>query len=854
MTNIETDLDSAYNQAFLGGTTLEALEGVFDSHNPTYSGGAKADLRRSDGTVAAASPTVTGTYLASNGDAGKLVHVVGGGTVLLTASNGAMTSTAAGDANILTGSGFTRAHVGRQITVTGVGTAGATVRGRVWGLIDSTHIRLTFNATTTASSQTYTISEDLYAIATASTATTLTLDTNAGTSITTAQVWLGTDDQPAIQACITAAEASTGAGNGYTVVIHGPSALGAGLLMTKPGHLMGFGSPGYSSLLGHGTSRLRPMKAGLTVLTWGSSTTGLGVRGTYTTGTGVLTDPDANFVAGDVGKAIYVMGAKGAQTSSTTQGWLETTIASRSSATQVTLTSTTGVTTSDTIYTYGDGIGQSFAGPTMSRIHIEGGSANQKCGMHIMNIGGTTLDLCTISDFYGGAALVTDRGTGFNAALELRNVNLCDSLTHLACFASDITFTGYNNIDGNSNSVQFWPPQAVIGIASNNCSLKSGPTINIQACGTWCRIDGSGTTSMYGCRAECVPYGIIIGTDSLGITDVNFIGNKGSRMRFSAIDSTTVGNSASVGKKKGLVLLANVSDFGFDPGMYYDADTDMFGACDAGSLTRLRRLDDESISKAGAISDSDFSHPPLDGWMGVDTLNNHFQARIGGVWKYATLTGMASRVKKIATQQQNGGSTTLVLTCPVGMTAIPVGHHVAIAVGYGQGSTVTIAAADSKSNTYVKNIQADLNTGNTPHAAILIGRVTTQLVAGDTITVTFGSSVNLSDAIAYEYAGLASSSWIDGTSIGATGTSTTPSSGNDTTTQASDLLLSVTYHAAATTTAGANWTLVDSQDNVGTKRLDVQEQIVFATGTYAGTCTLSGSVDWATVLVAAKAA
>jgi hypothetical protein len=760
-----------------------------------------------------------------------------------------MTTAVAGDANILTGSSFDRGMVGRYITVTGVGPAGATLTARVWGLIDSTHVRLTKNCSTIASSQTYTISEDLYATSTASTATTLTLNTNAGTSVTSAEVWVGTDDAPAIQACITAAEASTGANNGYTVVLRGPSALGSGLLVTKPGHLMGYGSPGYSRTLAHGTTRLRPMKPGLTVLTFGSSATGRGVRGSYTTGTGVLLDPEANFVAGDVGKTIYVMSA-GAQTSSSTQNWLTTTISSRASATSITLTSTAGLTTNETVYTFGDGIGNAFGGPTMSRVHIEG-FANQKAGLHIQNSGGITLDLCTISDFYGGVALLSDRGTGANSAMELRNVNLCDSLQHLVAFGSDITFTGYNNIDGLSNQVGVYPPASCIAIAANNTELRSGPTMNVQGCGTWCRIDGSSRVAMYGCRSECVPYGVIIGTDSAGTSDTAFNGLKGSRMRFSSWSNSQVGVSAS-NTAKGLVLLANVTDFGFDPGYYLDNDLTMFGGCDAASLTRLRRLDDESIAKAGAISDSDFTHPPIDGWVGVDTTNSHIQARVGGVWKYANLTGLASRVKKIASAQQSAGSTTLVLTC-TGAT-IPIGHHVAIAVGYGLASTQTISAADSRSNTYVKNIQADMNTGATPHAAILIGRVTTALVAGDTITVTFGASVNASDAIAYEYAGLASASWIDGTSIGATGTSTTPSSGNDVTTQASDLLLSATYHAAATTTAGANWTLVDSQDNNGVKRLDVQEQIVFATGTYAGTCTLSSSVDWATVIVAAKAA
>jgi hypothetical protein len=285
-------------------------------------------------------------------------------------------------------------------------------------------------------------------------------------------------------------------------------------------------------------------------------------------------------------------------------------------------------------------------------------------------------------------------------------------------------------------------------------------------------------------------------------------------------------------------------------GFTVDPDIDMYSLVDpAAKLTVIG----ESVVKAGPISDADFVNQPIDGATGVDTVNNHFQVRIGHVWKYASLTGLAGRIRKLGAAQQSSGSTTLVITVGAG-AAVPVGHHVVIATGYGLGSTQTIAVTDSKGNTYVKNIQADLNTGATPHAAIAIGRITTQLVAGDTITVTYGAAVNVSDAIAYEYAPLLSASWIDGTPIGATGTSTTPNSGNVVTTQASDLLLSVTYHAAATPTVGTNWTIIDSQDNVGVKRLVVQERVVFATGTYAGTLTLAPSVDWASVIVAAKAA
>lgn len=539
--------------------------------------GQVADLKRGgNGSISSGSGTFTGTgYLGSNGEAGKLVMVAGAGATLLTNTDGSMNSAASPtrDKNILTGSGFTRSLVGRFITITGVGTAGATLSGFVWGVIDSTHLRVNFNCVTTASSQTYTISEDLYATCTASTTTTLTLNTNAGTTVSSAENWLGTDDAPAIQAAITAAEGVVGSGNGYTVWLKpGPSAIGSTLLQTKPGVLQGSGSPGYSGLIGHGTTRFHAMKSKMTVLAYRTSGAGMGVRGSMTASSGVLTDPDGSFVPGDVGKAVYVRGA-GTQAGSDTLDYLITTIASYTSATSVTLTASAVNTVVDQIYSYGVGFAL-LTGPTLNNVHIEG-RPDSKCGLHAMNLCGWSLRQVTISGFKGGVCLYSDRASGFNSTVTCEDLQLTDSFQHLCCWGTGMTFNGNTNIDGFSNAVQFMPGPGTIGIIAVNSALYgTGGLLNIQAVETWGRFEGSGHQYLVGCRGECVPLGLIITTD-------NIQGAKGSWFSFTSWSNSTVGGTSS---NKGLQLQSLVTDIRFDPGFYITSDLDMYGGSDATAL------------------------------------------------------------------------------------------------------------------------------------------------------------------------------------------------------------------------------------------------------------------------------
>ena len=289
-------------------------------------------------------------------------------------------------------------------------------------------------------------------------------------------------------------------------------------------------------------------------------------------------------------------------------------------------------------------------------------------------------------------------------------------------------------------------------------------------------------------------------------------------------------------------------------GYHLDSDTNMFALVDPAATLNVLG---ERAEKAGTVGDSDFPNQPYDGAMGLDTSSGRVSFRIGGTWKYLATLGLASRARQIGGGAHISTATSISQTVPAGVT-IPVGHHVILAVGYGKNSTLTVTASDTKSNTYQVDTHADMLTSNTPHALLISAPVTTQLVTGDVITVSFGGvAAGLADLLAYEYTGLPSSGWVDQAPSGVTGTSTTPASSAITTTQPNEVILSVLYNGGsplATETPGAGWTLVGDQQDVGQKRLSVYEQATFATGTFTGTATLSASNDWAIVIASYKAA
>lgn len=803
--------------------------------------GAKSDLKRGDNaTTTGGNATIAGTTFSGTAtDAGKLIRVQAAGTQLFNNTDGAMSNAVVATKNRFTsaGSSFTQAVVGRWIIITGQFTA------RIIGVESATQLRLATPAGSVFSGATWTINEDHYTtIATSVAGTSVTLTVAPIRSVTSAIVWYGTDDATAIQAAVTDAEQTSNLGGAGNTVYHkGASAIGSPIYLQKATQFIGSGYRGYSALLGLGTTRLMLLAPKIRGIVAGGSDTGMGVNGSMTSGSAVLTDPEANFLVGDVGKNIIVYGA-GTQTGSSIGFFLNTTILSRSSATSVTLNANAGTTVTGAIYSYSSTAGYNggLGGPSVKNVHIMGGPG-QRAGLHLMNVSESIIEEVACSEFTSGVAQFLDPGpsVGFTNQSEFRSCYAIDSRIGFKHDRGSVIFTGNCFVDGNSNRVDCNIPEGMtLGVETDDAAL--GGYFKMQAIGTGIRCHGRGA-----------PGSVIGGTwgfENISVAfDLASDGSNGGRANVIGFDS--MGNS-NAGGGFGLRLRAGAAAK-LTRGFHLDSDIDMFSLVDpAATLSVIG----ESIQKAGPINDGDFFNTPYDGATGRDITNNRYQIRMGGNWRLIATTGIISRVKRHAQVSNAGSATTLLL----GITStVPVGHTMVIPIVHGS-TTQTTTVTDSKGNSYNTDSIADLATGQTPHAAIATGKVTTPLVNGDTITVTVASAVNVLTGEAYEYTGMASSSWLD-QHVGATGTGTAVDSGPVTTTAASELLLGVVCNASAgavaTETPGAGWTAVsDFTFASGIKRFSFLEQTVTSTGTFNATETLGSSNDWAAVIATYKAA
>jgi hypothetical protein len=193
----------------------------------------------------------------------------------------------------------------------------------------------------------------------------------------------------------------------------------------------------------------------------------------------------------------------------------------------------------------------------------------------------------------------------------------------------------------------------------------------------------------------------------------------------------------------------------------------------------------------------------------------------------------------------------LSLTVTVPAAGVEVGDTLILRLALGVASPGSVAASDSKGNTYTVDEDV-LNL--TQRAVVLRARVTAALTSGNTITVTFpaASSTGL---VVDEFSGIAAASPVDVSGAG-TGNSTAPSA-SVATTNARDLLIgAVSFGTTATATQPSGWTALTAQTpsclafneaNVGGHR------VVASTGSYAYNPTMSTSSVWAAAVVAYKA-
>ena len=245
-----------------------------------------------------------------------------------------------------------------------------------------------------------------------------------------------------------------------------------------------------------------------------------------------------------------------------------------------------------------------------------------------------------------------------------------------------------------------------------------------------------------------------------------------------------------------------------------------------------------------AVNDQDAVNPPQ---QTTETIGVTVNRVVAGT----TPTSIGTAVTSTST------ITTLAFTLN---TSVAAGSTVIVSLLSRNETAGGVSAVDNASggsNTY--HLDADVNTtsGDNCHTSILSTQVTHALASGNTITVTFPSSTQTAIQ-AYQDTGLAGSSTLDQTQK-ATGSSTTPSSGNTaTTSQASELVFGAfTYHVQTTFTAGTNLpftALATSQPSGGTRSLSTEYADVSATGQYAATGTIGSSAEWAAAVATYKVA
>ncbi len=173
-----------------------------------------------------------------------------------------------------------------------------------------------------------------------------------------------------------------------------------------------------------------------------------------------------------------------------------------------------------------------------------------------------------------------------------------------------------------------------------------------------------------------------------------------------------------------------------------------------------------------------------------------------------------------------------------------------VVIGWSNTTSAVNSVTDSRGNVYTLAVGPTAN-GSVESQSIYYARnIVSAPATGNSVTVTFSTSVPYPDVRILEYSGLDTVSPLEGTAA-STGNSATSSSTSVTTSVANVLLVGANYVATMTTNAGAGYTsrMVTVPDgNI------VEDRIVSAVGTYNATATLSGAGNWVMQLVAFRAA
>lgn len=205
--------------------------------------------------------------------------------------------------------------------------------------------------------------------------------------------------------------------------------------------------------------------------------------------------------------------------------------------------------------------------------------------------------------------------------------------------------------------------------------------------------------------------------------------------------------------------------------------------------------------------------------------------------------------------------TTLALTIPAGNDTV-AGRTLVASYAFSGGTTANLTSVtDSKGNSWSINSVKRSTSGTVNiYIAIVSCKLTTALVAGDTITFGQDTSTSYHLGAVYEFDNIAATGRLDVTSNGenTTGSTAVSTAATATTIQADEIVFAATMSgdSAASLTSDAPWTDLDEIQlvNTKTKTLRSAYQTVAATGQYAYSGTLSPAAVWVSALATFRVA
>ncbi|HEY4210838.1 MAG TPA: LysM peptidoglycan-binding domain-containing protein [Steroidobacteraceae bacterium] len=181
-------------------------------------------------------------------------------------------------------------------------------------------------------------------------------------------------------------------------------------------------------------------------------------------------------------------------------------------------------------------------------------------------------------------------------------------------------------------------------------------------------------------------------------------------------------------------------------------------------------------------------------------------------------------------------------------SAQTAGHLNVIAIGWNNATSTISSVTDTAGNTYTLAIGPTTASGNGRQSIYYAKNINAAAANSNTVTVTFSGSVPYPDLRATEYSGINTTSPLDVTK-GASGSSTSTSSGSVTTTNANDLIIAANYVANSTSAAGSGYTqrMITADSSI------FEDRKVTSTGSYSASATQSPTGWWIMQLAAFKA-